>query len=82
MIMVASLALFALLVAFDNLADYDTNYAFVWHVLSMDTTFPENALLYRRITSPALWQVSYALIIAGEPLCGIALGAAARHLGF
>ena len=29
MIMVASLALFALLVAFDNLADYDTNYAFV-----------------------------------------------------
>src|SRR6267378_5586467 len=38
-IMVASLALFALLVTFDNLTDYDTNYAFVWHVLSMDTTF-------------------------------------------
>ena len=54
-IMVASLALFALLVTFDNLTDYDTNYAFVWHVLSMDTTFPGNALLYRRITSPALW---------------------------
>jgi predicted small integral membrane protein len=28
-IMVASLALFALLVTFDNLTDYDTNYAFV-----------------------------------------------------
>jgi predicted small integral membrane protein len=42
-IMVASLALFALLVTFDNLTDYDTNYAFVWHVLSMDTTFPGNA---------------------------------------
>ena len=39
-IMVASLAVFALLVTFDNLTDYDTNYAFVWHVLSMDTTFP------------------------------------------
>jgi predicted small integral membrane protein len=41
--MVASLALFALLVTFDNLTDYDTNYAFVRHVLSMDTTFPGSA---------------------------------------
>jgi predicted small integral membrane protein len=65
-VMVASLALFALLVTFDNLTDYDTNYAFVSHVLSMDTTFPGNALLYRRITSPALWQVGYVLIIVGR----------------
>jgi predicted small integral membrane protein len=65
-VMVASLALFALLVTFDNLTDYDTNYAFVRHVLSMHTTFPGNALLYRRVTSPALWQAGYALIIAGE----------------
>jgi predicted small integral membrane protein len=83
-IMVASLALFALHVTFDNLTDYDTNYAFVRHVLSMDTTFPGNALLYRRITSPALWQAGYALIIAGEGLTGIALAVAtislARHL--
>ena len=65
-VMVASLALFALLVTFDNLTDYDTNYAFVRHVLSMDTTFPGNALLYRHITSPALWQVGYALIIVSR----------------
>ena len=79
-IRVASLASFALLVTFDNLADYDTNYAFVWHVLSMDTTFPGNALLYRRVTSPALWQAGYALIILGEGLCGIALAVAAISL--
>jgi predicted small integral membrane protein len=83
-IMVASLALFALLVAFDNLTDYETNYAFVRHVLSMDTTFPGNALLYRRITSPALWQAGYGLIITGEGLTGAALAVAtislARHL--
>ena len=77
-IMVASLGLFALLVTFDNITDYDTNYAFVRHVLSMDTTFPGNALLYRRITSPTLWQVGYALIIAGEGLSGIGLAVAAR----
>ena len=83
-IMVGCLALFALLVTFDNLIDYDTNYAFVRHVLTMDTTFPGNALLYRRITLPALWQAGYALIIVGEGLTGIALAVAAislaRHL--
>jgi predicted small integral membrane protein len=73
LVMVGCLALFALLVAFDNLTDYDTNYAFVRHVLSMDTTFPGNALLYPRITSPALWQAGYALIIAGEGATGIVL---------
>jgi len=81
-VMVASLALFALLITFDNLTDYDTNYAFVRHVLSMDTTFPGNALLYRRITSPALWQVGYALIILGEGLSGTALAIAAIFLAW
>jgi predicted small integral membrane protein len=80
-IMVASLAFFALLVAFDNLTDYDTNYAFVRHVLSMDTTFPGNTLLYRRIASPALWQAAYAVIIAGEGLTGVALTVATISLG-
>src|SRR5215470_11367199 len=74
--------IFALLVTFDNLTDYDTNYAFVRHVLSMDTTFPGNALLYRRITSPALWQAGYALIILGEGLSGIALAIAAISLAW
>lgn len=74
--MVGALAVFALLVAFDNLADYETNYAFVRHVMSMDTTFPENALLYRRITTPWLWRAAYALIIAGEALTGLAFAAA------
>ena len=35
--MVASCALFALLVAFNNLVDYGSNYKFV-RILSMDTT--------------------------------------------
>src|SRR3954451_21302761 len=58
-IMVGCLAIFASLVTFDNLADYDSNFEFVRHVLSMDTTFPGNALLYRRVTSPALWEAAY-----------------------
>ena len=39
-VMVGSLALLAGLVTFDNLIDYETNYAFVRHVLSMDTMPP------------------------------------------
>ena len=84
LVMVGCLALFALLVAFDNLTDYCANFAFVRHVMSMDTTFPGNTLLYRRITSPGLWHAAYALIIVGEGLTGLALTAAAvsfaRHL--
>ena len=52
------LASFCLLVTFDNLTDYGTNYFFVQHVLSMDTTFPGNALMYRSITNPVLWQTA------------------------
>ena len=46
-LMVASLALFAFLVTFDNIADYGANFEFVRHVLSMDTTFPGSSLMYR-----------------------------------
>lgn len=71
--MVASCALFALLVAYDNLVDYDSNYIFVRHTLSMDTTFPGNVLMGRAITSPTLWTLAYWLIIAGEAATGLVL---------
>ena len=76
-VMVGSLALFAFVVTFDNLADYDSNFEFVRHVLSMDTTFPGNALLYRRLTSRVLWNSAYWLIIFGEGLTSLTLAAAA-----
>lgn len=65
-VMCLCLAAFAFLVTFGNITDYGSNYAFVQHVLSMDTTFPGNALMYRSITSPALWTAGYWLIIVGE----------------
>jgi predicted small integral membrane protein len=74
------LAIFCLLVTFDNLTDYGTNYLFVQHVMSMDTTFPGNALMYRSITSPLLWQIAYALIIAAEGVTGTLFFAGAIRL--
>lgn len=67
----ATLAAFALLVAADNLLDYDANYASVQHVLSMDTTFPGSPLAWRAIRDPVWWQAGYALIITGEAATGL-----------
>jgi predicted small integral membrane protein len=68
-----TLAAFALVVAYDNLIDYGSNFAFVQHVLSMDTTFPGNALLDRAIARPWMWHAGYVVIIAGEALTGVLL---------
>ena len=78
--MVASIALFALLVAFDNVVDYNSNYEFVRHTLSMDTTFPGNALRGRAITSPVVWNVAYWAIILTEAATGIVLAFGAFRL--
>lgn len=51
-LMVLSVGLWGVLVAADNLLDYDSNWQFVRHVLSMDTVFPDNRLRYRAITDP------------------------------
>ena len=51
--MIGSLAAYAFIVAYDNVVDYGSNYQFVRHVLSMDTTFPDNALMHRSITNKA-----------------------------
>jgi predicted small integral membrane protein len=67
-VMIAALAAFAFLVAYDNIVDYDANYEFVRHVLSMDTTFPDDPLKDRAITDPSIWKAAYAVIIAAEAL--------------
>jgi predicted small integral membrane protein len=67
-ILVSAVAVTVSLVAFDNLTDYDTNWTFVTHVLSMDTVPLRSALHYRAITNPIVQQISYWLIIAAEVL--------------
>lgn len=71
--MVLALAAYALLVTFSNITDYGANFAFVQHVLSMDTTFQSKAAMYRAITTPELWHAAYWVIIAGEALTGLLL---------
>ena len=73
---VAAIALFASLVTFGNLTDYNTNYVFVEHVLSMDTIYAFSTIKYRAITDPAIAHAAYALIIATQAATACCAGSA------
>jgi predicted small integral membrane protein len=80
-VIVAIEAAFILLVAFGNITDYGTNFAFVQHVLSMDTTNfgakpgvgLDPAIMWRAITSPVAWNVAYVGIIVWESAAAVLL---------
>jgi predicted small integral membrane protein len=74
------IGIFALLVGADNVIDYGTNFAFVRHVMSMDTTFPGNKLMWRAITSEWAHHAAYAAIIAAELAAGALTTAGALRL--
>ena len=83
-VLVACNALYIFLVALGNITDYDTNYAFVQHVLSMDTTnfgAPEGTgldpdVMWRSIKDPVIWNIGYIGIIVWESAAAIILIAA------
>ena len=77
---IAALAAFAFIVTYDNIVDYSSNYDFVAHTLSMDTTFPNNALMHRAITDKRVWTAAYAAIIATEGLTWLLLAVGALAL--
>lgn len=64
--LVAGVALLVSLVAFGNITDYGTNFAFVRHVMAMDTIFPDARIRYRAITSVPLQHAAYVLIIVTQ----------------
>jgi len=66
--------LFLATVVFNNTFDSNSNYQFVRHVLSMDTTFPGNAGMGRAITAPILHKAFYASIILWEAVTGLLIG--------
>lgn len=72
--LVFALALFYFFVVLNNLTDYDSNYQYIRHVLSMDSIFPGNHAMWRAINSP-LWHTAFYLaIIAWEFVTMMLLG--------
>lgn len=59
-------SLFGLLMMYSNFTDYATNYEYVGHVLSMDTTRENLKYSNRAITSPMLHHRIYWIIITLE----------------
>jgi predicted small integral membrane protein len=70
-LLVWAVALYASLVALNNLVDYDSNHGFVSHVLKMDTTFPGNRLTWRAIDLPFIHAAFYWLIIFAEAVVAV-----------
>ena len=66
MALAASVAALFTLVAFGNVTDYGSNFAFVQHVLAMDTTFGSPGVMWRAITSPAVHHAAYVAIIGWQ----------------
>ncbi|WP_432080948.1 DUF2165 domain-containing protein [Streptomyces sp. WAC 04229] len=67
------LALYIALVAFGNITDFGTNRDFVRHVLAMDTTFKDDDLMWRAITSKGLQDAAYVAIIVWETVAALVL---------
>jgi predicted small integral membrane protein len=71
LLLLAAVGLFFTIVVFNNITDFDSNYQFVRHILSMDSTFPGNKGMWRAIASPLVHQVFYLSIIAWELLSAV-----------
>ena len=69
--MVLAFAFYASLVALNNLTDYNSNFSFIIHALTMDTTFPDNKGMWRAIESPVIHHVAYGFIIATEIIIAV-----------
>ncbi|MFF5013656.1 DUF2165 domain-containing protein [Streptomyces sp. NPDC001165] len=67
------LALYIALVALGNITDFGTNQQFVRHVLAMDTTFKDDDLMWRAVTSTALQDTAYVAIIVWESVAALVL---------
>ncbi len=78
--LVATIALFFILVAIENVTDYGANWVFVKHVLAMDTVFPDNTLKWRAITDERIAAAAYWLIIGWEIATAAILAAASLRL--
>jgi predicted small integral membrane protein len=64
--LLCGIGFFYTLVVFNNLTDFDSNFQFVRHVLSMDSTIPGNHGMWRAMTSARMHMVFYLGIIGWE----------------
>lgn len=79
-VLVAAVAGLLTLLALNNLMDYESNFQYVAHVLSMDTTFPDNQLKWRALTNPIFHHLFYWTLILWEATSASLCWLGALHL--
>lgn len=79
-VLVVAVALLLTLLAMNNLTDYGSNFQYVAHVLSMDTTFPDNQLKWRALTNPIFHHLFYCTLILWEATSATLCWLGAFHL--
>lgn len=67
-LLIFAIAFYYTLVVINNTTDYNSNLQFVRHVLMMDSTFPDNHVMWRAINSPAIHTLFYISLIAWESI--------------
>ncbi|MFE6285798.1 DUF2165 domain-containing protein [Streptomyces sp. NPDC057877] len=72
-VLTGTVALYMALVAFGNITDFGTNQQFVRHVLAMDTTFKDEDLMWRAITTRWIQDAAYVAIIVWETVAALLL---------
>lgn len=80
LLLVGAIGFHLLLVAFNNVTDYSSNFRFVEHVLAMDTTFEGNRGIWRAVHHPVLHHAFYVVIILWELLAAVLTLAGAVRL--
>jgi predicted small integral membrane protein len=70
-VLTGTVAAYISLVAIGNMTDFDSNQAFVHHVLEMDTTFNDPDVMWRAIESDTLQDIGYIGVIVWETLTAI-----------
>ncbi|MCC5023171.1 MAG: DUF2165 domain-containing protein [Candidatus Synoicihabitans palmerolidicus] len=86
--LVASVAVFLFIVVLNNAVfDYASNYAFVQHVLAMDSLFSGDSQVWRALRDPTpedgswwFYHVFYSSIIVWEAAAGVLCGIAAWRM--
>ena len=66
LLLLAGIAFYYTLVVVNNLTDFNSNYEFIRHVLSMDSTFAGNHAMWRAMPWPAMHLIFYWMIIVWE----------------
>lgn len=72
-LLVLMLATYYLVVAFDNITNPASNWAFVKGVMTLDGVAPDSGFAWRAIDNTAVQVAAYVSIIIGETLAGAAL---------